>query len=149
MSSDSTENAKRRRQTGKWLRLAWAGLILAGCSGAKSGNYLENISAGKPEIATSAMNEAAQKKSPEAIVPLIKRLHDEDPAIRLSAITALKSITGQDFGYRSYEPPTKRALAIQRWWDWAQQENIASSLKTQPMEHAQPEPAEPKVESIP
>ncbi len=82
------------------------------------------ISAAQPEVASTAMNKAAQKKDRRAIVPLVKRLYDEDSAIRLSAIRALQSITGEDMGYRSYEPEVNRVAAIKRWEAWLVEEGL-------------------------
>ena len=130
MGLNIAKNRQGRCRSAKWLMLIWAGLLLVACNNTSS-DYMANISSGKPEVATAAMSKAAQEKSRQAIVPLIKRLHDEDPAIRLSAIRALRRITGQDMGYRSYESPVKRAQAIQRWWDWVHQQNIATSQKAQ------------------
>ena len=86
---------------------------------------MKNISSAQPDVATEAMNQAAKNKSTPAIVPLVKRLYAEDPVIRLSAIRALKDITGQDFGYRYYEPEVKRIEAIKRWQAWLVQQNLA------------------------
>ncbi len=101
-------------------------VVPGGCGWLISGDYVKNISASEPEVATEAMNKAAQNKSRRAIVPLVKRLYDEDPAIRLSAIRALENITGEDMGYRSYEPEVKRMAAIKRWEAWLVQEGLLS-----------------------
>ena len=108
-----------------WLLcLSWA-VLLGGCSWfGGSGDYVTNISSPQPEVASKAMNKAAKEKSPLAIAPLVKRLYDEDPAMRLSAIKALHRITGEDMGYRSYEPQVKRMAAIQRWEAYLVQEGL-------------------------
>ena len=102
-----------------------AGLLLTGCGSAGlSRDYLKDISAEKPEIATAAMNQAALAKDQKAVEPLIKRLYDEDPAIRLSAIQALQSITDQTMGYRSYESEVERTEAIKRWNVWLAEQKL-------------------------
>ena len=112
--------------TAMLVSLFWACgmLALAGCNPGVSGDYVKNISSVKPEVATEAMNQAARNKSSRAIVPLVNRLHSEDPVIRLSAIRALKEITGQDLGYRSYESQVKRVKAIERWQAWIVEQNL-------------------------
>ena len=100
-------------------------VVPGGCGWLTGGDYVKNISAVDPEVATVAMNKAAQMKSRGAIVPLVKRLYDEDPAIRLSAIQALASITGEDMAYRSYEPEVKRIGAIKRWEAWLVEEGLS------------------------
>ena len=90
---------------------------------------MKNISAGKPEVASAAMNKAAANKDRTAIVPLVKRLYDEDPAIRITAIRALKNITGEDMGYRSYSDQVERMTAIERWEAWLVKEGLVSEQK--------------------
>lgn len=106
--------------------VCWA-LFWSGCNSGVSRDYVKNISSAKPEVATDAMNKAAENKSTRAIVPLVKRLYSEDEAIRLSAIGALKEITGQDLGYRYYEPETKRVQAIKRWEAWIVEQNLVGT----------------------
>ena len=111
--------------------LVWAccAVLLGGCNLLTSGDYVKNISASQPEVATEAMNKAAEKKNRQAIVPLVKRLYDEDPVIRLSAIKALKTITGEDMGYHSYEPEVKRIAAIKRWEAWLIEQKLVPGEK--------------------
>ena len=104
--------------------LAWWLVVPLGCEALVSGDYVQRISSIKPEVASAAMNEAAAAKNRRAIVPLVKRLYDEDPAIRLSAISALEDITGETMGYRSYESEVKRAAAVKRWESWLVEQGI-------------------------
>lgn len=124
MSTDRARQFKRGCFVAGWLLWTCWAVVPGGCGWLGSSNYVKNISAADPEVATVAMNKAAQTKSRGAIVPLVKRLYDEDPAIRLSAIRALQSITGEDMGYRSYEPEVKRIAAIKRWEAWLVQEGL-------------------------
>ena len=98
-------------------------LLSTGCNPRVSSDYVQNISSVSPEVATEAMSIAAENKSTRAIEPLVQRLYDEDSVIRLSAVRALKEITGQDFGYRYYEPESQRIQAIKRWEAWLAQQN--------------------------
>ena len=108
--------------------LVWVfGLVLlGGCRLFTNNDYVKNISSVQPEVATEAMNKAAEKKDRQAIVPLVKRLYDEDPVIRLTAIKALKNITGEDMGYHSYEPEVKRIAAIKRWEAWLIEQKLVA-----------------------
>ena len=126
MSAARAKKLKRSWLVSGWLLWACWAVVPGGCGWVGSGDYVKNISAADPEVATVAMNKAAQTKSRGAIVPLVKRLYDEDPAIRLSAIKALQSITGEDMGYRSYEPEVKRIAAIKRWEAWLAEEGLVS-----------------------
>ena len=95
-----------------------------------SGDYVKRISSAKPDVASKAMNEAAAAQSRRAIEPLVKRLYDEDPAIRMSAIRALEDITGETIGYRSYESEVKRVAAIKRWEAWLVEQGLASEQES-------------------
>jgi len=46
---------------------------------------------------------------------LVELLADDDPAVRMYAILALRRLYGEDHGYRYYDPPAARAAAIERW----------------------------------
>ena len=121
---EMSQKLKRGFLIGGWLILVCWAVLLSGCGWFGWGSDVKNISAAKPEVATKAMSQAGQQKNREAIVPLVKRLYDEDPAIRLSAIKALKNITGEDMGYRSYEPEVDRIAAIKRWETWMIKEGL-------------------------
>ncbi len=126
MRLHKTRQFKRDWLVGGWLLWACWSVGLSGCGWIGSGDYVKNISAAKPEVATKAMNKAAQEKSREAMVPLVGRLYDEDAVIRLSASTALESITGEDMGYESYGGEVERVAAIKRWEAWLVKEGLAS-----------------------
>lgn len=70
------------------------------------------------------MNTAAEKNDQRALLPLVRRLYDEDPATRFCANQALMDITGEDMDFHNYEPPHKRAEAIRRWWSWLRQQGL-------------------------
>ena len=98
----------------------WSCLVVlgSGCWGGGGRYDVKKISSARPEVASKAMTQAAEKKDREAIFPLVKRLYGDDAAMRLSAILALKEITGEDMGYRLYESEVERMAAIQRWENW-------------------------------
>ena len=114
------------------LCVCWA-LLPGGCGWlGGGGDYLTNISSPQPEVASKAMRKAAQNKNPQAIAPLVKRLYDEDSAMRISAIKALESITGQNMGYRSYDTEPKRMAAIERWEAYLVQEGLSKEPQEAP-----------------
>ncbi len=105
--------------------LAWWVVVPLGCAPLVSGDYVKRISSIKPDVAIKAMSEAAAAKSRRAIEPLVRRLYDEDPAIRMLAIGALEDITGETMGYRSYESEVKRVAAVKRWEAWLVEQGLA------------------------
>ena len=71
-----------------------------------------------PRAQTEWIADAVTKKDWSAIPGLIELLDSSDPAERLVAIGALRSITGEDFGYRIADPPAIRGQAVDRWAAW-------------------------------
>lgn len=52
-----------------------------------------------------------------AIHALVNLLEDDDRAVRMYTIVALKRLCGEDHGYRYYDPQPQRAAAVERWRD--------------------------------
>jgi len=71
-----------------------------------------------PRERTAALAQAIKAGEPQAVPKLISMLGSVDPAERMLAIRGLERITGRDFGYRYYEPPSQRQQAIERWTAW-------------------------------
>ncbi len=46
---------------------------------------------------------------------IVEQLDSNEPAVRLKAISALKSLTGETNGYHYDDPPSIRQYAIERW----------------------------------
>ena len=68
--------------------------------------------------AIPAIKAAADSNDRKAIPRLVQCLDDRDSAIRFAAISALKRMTGQDFGYRYYDDEWNRRQAIAQWHQW-------------------------------
>jgi hypothetical protein len=49
---------------------------------------------------------------------LVHDLDNDDPAIRFYSIDALHKLTGEDFGYRYYDPADQRHPAVMKWRKW-------------------------------
>ena len=127
MEAAGTKKIKARCRAVAGVLWALGIVLLGGCNlFSGSGDYVKEISAAQPDVATAAMSKASETKSQRAIEPLVKRLYDEDPVIRLSAITALRDITGEDMGYRYYEPEVKRVAAIKRWEGWVKEQELVA-----------------------
>ena len=52
----------------------------------------------------------------------------------VSVNKALEKITGEDMGYRGYEPETKRIEAIKRWEAWVEEQNLVVTHEELPEE---------------
>ena len=68
--------------------------------------------------AIPAIKDAADRNDRSAIPRLVQDLDDHDSAIRFAAISALKRMTGQDFGFKYYDSEWNRRSAVQRWRNW-------------------------------
>jgi hypothetical protein len=61
---------------------------------------------------------AAERGRRDLLSALVEDLGDRDESVRFVAAIALRRLTGQDLGYRSYAPPAAREEAIVRWRRW-------------------------------
>jgi hypothetical protein len=72
---------------------------------------------GTPVQQVSAAVTVAKRGDVQSIPELIALLDDNDPAVRMYAIMALRDLTGQTYGYKFYGSQEERAAAVQRWQD--------------------------------
>ena len=98
--------------------LAATGLLASGCSTPKEE---PSLTAHDPHAQNAWIANAVNSGDWTAVPGLIELLDSSDPAERLVAIGALRSITGQDHGYRIADPPALRGQAADRWTDWWKQ----------------------------
>lgn len=101
---------------------AAACLALASCA-ARGGGF----EAADATARLRAIQEAAQRNDRAAIPRLVEQLDADDAAVRAMAIATLRRLTGEDYGYRDYDPPELRRTAIQRWMHAVDQHPAAGS----------------------
>lgn len=89
--------------------------LAAGCSGPSIRPGFDSID---PQERTAALLEAAREGDRSAVPELIVMLESSDPAERMLADEALRRLTGQDFGYRHFDPERKRSAAADAWRQW-------------------------------
>ncbi len=58
---------------------------------------------------------AARVNDASNVRRIVEQLDSNEPAVRLKAISALKSLTGETNGYHYDDPPSIRKHAIERW----------------------------------
>lgn len=96
----------------------WVWVALAGL-GACSGPPLEpGFESADPQERTAALLESARLDNERDIPELITLLNSSDPAERMLAGLTLRRLTGQNFGYRHYDPPLVRGRAVEAWRLW-------------------------------
>ena len=108
----------RERQIGPTLAVGWVvvALMLAGCRPGPPRRPLQDTD---PIFLIPAIRATADAEAYEAIGRLIELLDSEDSAVRIYAIGALRDLTGQELGFRSWAPQAERQAAIERWRSWA------------------------------
>ncbi len=113
---------KGLREGGIRRKAVWVGvlLVMAGCAGPRMGyvKFSEDIHSADPCIRVRAAIYAGNLCDSRAVPLLVDRLDDEDEAVRMAAHESLKQITKQDFGYRYYDLPSVRAVAVEQWRKW-------------------------------
>ena len=92
-------------------------LLLGGLLSCRAGpaKARAQLVSGTPEEQARAAVQLTEHRDVQSIPELIALLNDNDPAVRMYAITALEDLTGQTYGYKFYAPEAERAAAIQRW----------------------------------
>ena len=71
-----------------------------------------------PAVRIQAIHQAGCGKDKGAVPYLVDRLTDSEETARFFAIIALEEITGTTMGWKYYDPPAKRAEAVNRWRGW-------------------------------
>lgn len=105
-------------------------VFVTGCSGPPLQPGFESVD---PQERTAALLKAARAGDSSATPELIIMLDSSDPAERMLADEALKRLTGQDFGYRHYDPAWKRQPSVDAWKDWWQGQDEPTSFAQQSM----------------
>jgi hypothetical protein len=110
--------------------LGCGAVVLLGCQlgRPKPGGGLASAD---PIERVEAIIAAGEAHDVSAVPLLVDRLEDEDEAVRFYTIQALTRITGQDMGYRYYEPSWERARAVRRWRGFLER-RAASGPATRP-----------------
>ena len=109
-------------------------ICLLGCQGNRLGyrTFERDIQSSDPGDRIRAIIYAANAGDRRTVPLIVDRLEDEDETVRMSAVEALKQITGRDYGYRSFDPPYVRAQAVERWRNWIAAQNTKPGT-TQPI----------------
>ncbi len=115
MMSRSNDLQSRLASLTRLVALPLIAVLAAGCSAPKEE---PSVNAGDPKAQNTWIAAAVENNDISACQGLIELLDSSDPAERLVAIGALRSITGEHFGYRIADPPAVRGQAVDRWAAW-------------------------------
>ncbi|MEL7238973.1 MAG: hypothetical protein AAGK78_08925 [Planctomycetota bacterium] len=68
-----------------------------------------------PVFVIPAIKQAASESDPQQLSELVALLDNEDAAIRIYAVHALRDRTGEHFGYEPWASEEERAGAVEQW----------------------------------
>ena len=63
---------------------------------------------------------------------MVELLNADDDLVRFMAISALSEVSGDDLGYRFFDPSALRFNAVQRWRAYALESNGTSTIAITP-----------------
>ncbi len=96
-----------------------AGVVtLSGCGWIGQKSLPQRLQSEDPAERLDAVVEAENRGSRRAVPYLVDRLSDSEREVRMFAAVALRKITGEDMGYRHYDPESERREAVDRWRQW-------------------------------
>jgi len=125
--------AMRRRECTLLVTVAigivGAALGTLGCRGDARRAQLRSTN---PLDRAAAIVRVAESGDLRAVHKLVDLLEDEDSAVRMYAILALRRLCGQDFGYRYFDNVGTRSSAVRRWRDGLRAGSIQVHPATQP-----------------
>lgn len=122
-----------------WKKCGWAvgvamlGVLMTSCANIDRSGLQSRQSATR----VKAILSAGERNDVGAIPLIIDRLDDDDVAVRSVAIQTLKRMTGEEFGYRSFDNVDVRSQAVARWRAWLKESrmNGKGSPSTQQAKH--------------
>jgi len=93
-------------------------LALSGCGTAHRKYGVADLESQNPSVRIMAIKWAGDNKVLPAVPHLVDCLGNEDKAVRLYAIEALRRVTGTTYGYDYKAAPHRRAAAVKRWQEF-------------------------------
>jgi hypothetical protein len=100
-------------KTFAWIFPAVLCSVVAGC-----GHGPRSVTDPDPADKIPALEDAVRKNDHRVIPQLVADLENDDPAIRMYTIDALRRLTGQDFGYQFFVDDDARKPAVEKWKQW-------------------------------
>jgi hypothetical protein len=102
----------------KRVRIVLGFTVAAGVAGCLPDDGPRTVYNPDPVEKVPAIEEAVAHHDLSVTPQLVKDLDNSDPAIRFYSIDALHRLTGEDFGYRYYDPSSVRYAAVVKWRRW-------------------------------
>lgn len=103
----------------RWFVPILCALLVTGCAPVEGRPSLHRrLQSDAHDVRAAAVVEAGSRGDRKAVPYLVDRLEDDQADIRLFAIQALRQMTEENFGYRSYGNELARREAVRRWRQW-------------------------------
>ena len=83
-----------------------------------SGDVCQRLQHENPGVRVDAAIEAGNSGDKRTVPFLIDRLTDQDSTVRMISATALRKITGRDFGFVPWASPQQQEEAVKKWRAW-------------------------------
>lgn len=106
-----------------------AGALFVGLVGCASPTWHQQLQSEDPLKRIDGAIAAGKAKDSAALAPLIDRLEDDDQAVRMYAIFALKRIEGTTLDYKYWASPADLAHMAQRWRAYARDKRAAQAAR--------------------
>jgi hypothetical protein len=97
------------------VRAAPSLLLLVALAGCSSGPAPRGLDDPDPAVRIRAIKREVARGTDADRRKLVEQLESEDPAVRLAAAEALRTLTGETRGFVWYEEPSKQSTAINAW----------------------------------
>lgn len=110
-----------------WVAGVCVCVSLGGCSQSKVAGDAGAQDA--PDRIPALVRQADPRQAPgnKGLGELVRALDDDDAAVRLFAVQALRERSGRSFGYRYYDSREARRPAVRAWRDWADAQSPGTS----------------------
>ena len=90
----------------------------ASTSDPASGDLAADLHHKDPRVRVEALIQAQREGRVDLIDLLLENLGHNDGPVRMVSATALRRLTGEDFGFKPYGTPAEQVDAVGRWQCW-------------------------------
>ncbi len=118
--------------TPTWLNPRWclaAVPLVVAATGCNAPQTKPNLTSDRPSELVPALIDQASRGDDADYAALIRKLDNDDPAVRLFAARSLEELTGETFGYRYHHSRHDRRAAVDRWRAWLDERGVNDDTK--------------------
>ena len=112
------------------------GAMIAGCEAPSitRGGFKSGSPAARTHAIEVTINEADStgRISRDNVKSMVELLNADDDLVRFMAISALSKVSGDDLGYRFFDPQALRFRSVEKWRTYALQGNGSKEISIEP-----------------